>query len=65
MNVNERERERKRDFMVSGEPENERFALTNTFLVETEQRSAINDAPISGDFELHFSDGCNIYLMRI
>lgn len=50
--------------MVSGELD-ERFALTNTFLVETEQRSAINDAPTSGDFELHFSDGFNIYLMRI
>lgn len=57
MNVNER------DFTVSGELD-ERFALTNTFL-ETEQRSAINDAPTSGDFELHFSDGFNIYLMRI
>lgn len=58
MNVNER------DFTVSGELD-ERFALTNMFLVETEQRSAINDAPTSGDFELHFSDGFNIYLMRI
>lgn len=51
--------------MVSEELENERFALTNTFLMETEQRSAINDAPTSGDFELHFSDRFNIYLMRI
>lgn len=58
MNVNER------DFTVSGELD-EHFALTNTFLVETKQRSAINDAPTSGDFELHFSDGFNIYLMRI
>lgn len=59
MNVNERE------ILWYLENWTKRFALTNTFLVETEQRSAINDAPTSGDFELHFSAGFNIYLMRI